>query len=272
MKSIKRALSQLLIFAILAIALFYALLQINWISKVPIDKLPDVNQSQIDDFLWEQMRLQLNLKSDSDSTAILTRKLLTTLAIANGWNDSIYHLHIDRNDVVNAFAYPGNHIVINIGLIKFCKTEGELLSVIAHETAHLNENHPMTLLKREIGVSLLSAAILGNKNSKILGNISKTLTLTAYQREEESTADRLGIEYLIKAEIDPNDFINIQKELAKKESDLTKSLEWINTHPDWQQRISDIEALLKEQPKINYTPRKILTTIEWNYLNMNNEI
>lgn len=262
----KKALFQLLIFIIAAAALFFALRQVNWVSKMPLDKLPDVNQSKIDDFLWDQMKLQLNMKEDSDSTTVITRKLLTTLCSANDWNDSIFHLHVDRNETVNAFAYPGNHIVINTGLIEFCKTEGELLSVIAHEVAHLNEDHPMTLLKREIGVSLLSTAILGNKNSKVLGDISKTLTLTAYQREEESTADRLGLQYLIKAEMNPNDFINIQKELAKKESDLAKNLEWVSSHPNWEQRISDLETLLKEQPKINYTPHTILTPNEWSTL------
>ncbi len=266
MKSINKALVQLLLFGIITFALFFALLQINWISKVPVDKLPDINQSQVDDFLWKQMSLQLNLKTDSDSTVILTRKLFTALSIANGWNDTIYHLHLDNNKVVNAFAYPGNHIVINTELIKFCKTEGELISVIAHEAAHLNEDHPMTLLKREIGVSLISAAILGNNNGKVLRDISKTLTLTAYQREEESTADRLGLQYLIKAELDPIDFINVQKELAKDESEVTKSLEWINSHPNWEQRINDIEVLIKELPKLSYTPRKLLTTEEWSFL------
>ena len=262
----KKALFQLIIFLLLATSLYFALLQINWVSKIPLNELPSIDQTQLDDFLWNQMQLQLNLIPDSDSTTIIARKLLTQLSVANEWNDSVYYLHIDRNKVVNAFAYPGNHIVVNTGLIEFCKTEGELLSVIAHETAHLNKNHPMTLLKREVGVALLSSVIFGKNNSKVLTEISKTLTLTAYQREEESTADRLGLQYLIKAKMDPKDFINIQKELAKKENDLTKSLEWVSTHPDWQQRIEDLEVLLKSQPPITYKPQNILSPQEWSLL------
>ena len=118
----------------------------------------------------------------------------------------------------------------------------------------------------EVGVALLSSVIFGKNNSKVLTEISKTLTLTAYQREEESTADRLGLQYLIKAKMDPKDFINIQKELAKKENDLTKSLEWVSTHPDWQQRIEDLEVLLKSQPPITYKPQNILSPQEWSLI------
>ncbi|MGB0224537.1 MAG: M48 family metallopeptidase, partial [Marinobacterium sp.] len=49
-------------------------------------------------------------------------------------------LVIDQQEV-NAFAAPGGIIGINAGLLLATETEDQLMSVIAHEFAHLSQRH-----------------------------------------------------------------------------------------------------------------------------------
>lgn len=262
----KRGIFQLFTAIALIGLIFFALSQINWITKLHIKEIPSIDEDKIERFLWERCKLGLDLEPQKSATQTTTEHLLKAICTSNEWNDTIYHIHINQSKEINAFAFPGNHLVLNTALINFCKTEGELMSVMSHEMAHINKNHPMELLKREIGVSLLSALLLGENNSKVIGQISKSLTISAYQREEETQADLLGAKYLINCKKDPQEFINFQQELSKKESSLPSSMDWIQSHPNWEQRIADLHKLIKE---LDYKPAStinILTIEEWNEL------
>ena len=60
--------------------------------------------------------------------------------------------------VINAFAAPGGYIGIYRGLILASESEGELASVLAHETAHVTQNHLARSFERAGRVNI--AAIL----------------------------------------------------------------------------------------------------------------
>jgi len=63
---------------------------------------------------------------------------------------------------VNAFAMPGGYIGVHTGLIVMTQHESELASVLAHEIAHVSQNHLARMLSKTSEspwVSLASIAL-----------------------------------------------------------------------------------------------------------------
>jgi beta-barrel assembly-enhancing protease len=46
-------------------------------------------------------------------------------------------IEIINHDMVNAFALPGGYIMVTTGLIDFCESAEEFVSVVCHEAAHV---------------------------------------------------------------------------------------------------------------------------------------
>jgi len=95
-------------------------------------------------------------------------------------------LHVIRNKEVNAFAAPDNHLVIFSGLIDYCDSFEEVAGVMAHEIAHMEKNHIMKKLAREVGISAL---VTVTTSGSIPTDILRVLATSAYDRSMENEAD-----------------------------------------------------------------------------------
>ena len=56
-------------------------------------------------------------------------------------NNIKYTFKVVNDPAINAFAIPGGHCYVNLGLIDFAETESELASVIGHEIGHYKKGH-----------------------------------------------------------------------------------------------------------------------------------
>ncbi|NLW57138.1 MAG: M48 family metalloprotease, partial [Firmicutes bacterium] len=78
-----------------------------------------------------------------------------------------------------------------------------MAGVLAHEVAHVDREHSMKTLKRQLGMSLLLRLILKPEDSpeelRKIGAIAVNLTQLGYSREEEFEADRYGVYFMEKA-------------------------------------------------------------------------
>ena len=75
---------------------------------------------------------------------------------------SPWRLQFRRMGGPNAFALPGNTIVVTDELVRFAKTDDELLAVLAHEVGHLRERHATRLVLQQSGVAVLATALAGD--------------------------------------------------------------------------------------------------------------
>lgn len=120
-------------------------------------------------------------------------------------------LLIDRSSVVNAYALGGNVLVINLGMIHFCRTREELALVVAHELSHNLQHHVENLMK-EAAEWLASdeyrksvKAVLDSKYERY--SRLKTVfegyqfSRSRHQRYHESDADSLAILLLKNAHV-----------------------------------------------------------------------
>lgn len=187
--------------------------------------------------------------------------------------DIVLNVHVVSGDeMLNAFAAPGGHLIIFSGVLKKADSVDEVAGVLAHEMAHIEMNHPMKSLTRNLGVFLTLQMMFGNT-----GAVSNTAKLAGifnqlhYSRQNEFEADLVGQNLLNKARIDPSSLGLFFERLKKEEkaernqhdgSDFSEFLTYFSTHPHPQVRINKL--------KINETTatvyKKTLNEIEWQAL------
>ena len=141
-------------------------------------------------------------------------------------------------------------------MIQDCKKTEALQGVLGHEIAHIEKNHVMKKLSKEIGYSVLLAAAGGSKTGEVTRQIFKTLSSTAYDRKLEKEADITSVNYMIKAKIDPKPMADFMYQMAQ-DNQSEKYMEWISDHPDSEERAKYILEYIKgKKLKSNNTDEK----------------
>jgi beta-barrel assembly-enhancing protease len=234
--------------------------KVNWIKLFQIDKITKSTEEKLGDLIWETY--------SSTTTEITSYKIINTvdsivnkICDANDIDSSQIKIHVIEKDEINAFALPGNHLAIYSGLITDCDNADELAGVIAHELAHMQKNHVMKKLVKEIGMGALISLTTGNGNGGTVGEIIHMLSSSAYDRKLESEADITGVDYLIKAKINPEGLAQFLFRMATTEKNMPKAVYWISTHPESEERAKDIMARIKVSKKQNY-PKS--SSADWN--------
>lgn len=152
-------------------------------------------------------------------------------------NDSfLFKIIIVNSELINAFALPGGNIILTTGLIQFCDSTEELVAVLAHEAGHIVERHLISRLIKEIGIS-----ILNSDDNFVIGEITKGIISSGYDRKQEEEADLFSCNLLNKAGMEPRILASFLRRLKESENqDLFKNFEIFSSHPDIDKRIRDI--------------------------------
>jgi predicted Zn-dependent protease len=96
--------------------------------------------------------------------------------------------HYINSDTVNAFAALGGHIFVFRGLLEKLPNENTLVTLLAHEIAHVKYRHPIRSLGSGILVSMAISAITGNTHSDLLGTAGMISSLK-FGRDMEQQSD-----------------------------------------------------------------------------------
>lgn len=150
-------------------------------------------------------------------------------------------------DLVNAFATPGNRIVLTRGLIESAKSADEVAGVLAHEMGHAALLHPETSLVRVIGMSAAVELLLGG-GSGTLANVGVLLTQLSYTRQAEEEADEEALKRLETSGISAKGLGDFFRRVSKMESPDGNSkqegatfLDMLRTHPPTSERIRRVD-------------------------------
>ena len=251
---IKKTIFQGLAIVAVFFAAWLAFSQIDFIKAFNIQQTSLRTHKKLGDFFWQSIeRTEEIITRDSATKPV--EKLVQRLTTANDIDYSKLKIHIVRNEVVNAFAMPDNHLVIYTGLIDKCDNEGELAGVIGHEMAHLQKNHVMKKLVKEIGLSVLISMAGGNGSGT---RALRILSSSAYDRNLESEADLTSAEYMLKAGMNPEQFADMMYKMSVDTG--PDHLSWLNTHPDSEDRAKAILATMKGR---KFKLKPVLTGEEW---------
>jgi len=184
--------------------IWFLLSKLDYIAFFKIEIKKSDIEINLGNIIWEQIENSEKVIYE-DSILSTLDSLIMPLCKTNNIDRDSLKVHVISNSQVNAFALPNNHLVIYTGLINKSKNEQMLLGVIGHEIAHIQNNHVMKKLSKEIGLSAIFAITAGS-NSRIISKILKTITSTSYDRDLEREADLQSVKYMLKASIDPRPF------------------------------------------------------------------
>ena len=166
-----------------------------------------------------------------------------------------------REPSINAFALPGGYIGVHTGLIQAAESESELAGVLAHEIAHISQEHLSRMIAQHdqgylptlaaIAVAVLAARSNAQVGSAALAT-SQALSLQNqlnFTREHEREADRIGLDILTSADFDPRGMSGFFNRLQRANRLYDNNApEYLRTHPINSQRIADIDSRVEHMP------------------------
>lgn len=224
---------------LLFIGIWLLFTQIDWMTLFRVQQITDKSEQKLGEILWENFNI--NDKEVSNTYVVNSvDSIVSQLCLSNNLDRSKFKVHILNNNEVNAFALPDGHLVIYSGLILNSESQDELVGVIGHEMAHIELNHVMKKLGKEIGLSVLISLTTGNSNMQVISEALKVLSSTAFDRNFEREADIKSVDYLINANVNPEPFANFLYKLSHDEHREASYLEWVSTHPDSKERATYI--------------------------------
>jgi len=171
-------------------------------------------------------------------------------------NNIKYTFKVVNDPAINAFALPGGHCYVNLGLIDFAETESELASVIGHEIGHVVGEHGMENMTKQNIIGLAGAIALGSNPSfteEFMTSLIQTGIITKYGRSAELEADKFGIQQMHDAGINPDGSKKFFEKLAKEEKGGSSRMASIlSTHPPTSIRIKKATKIINDLPPKKY--------------------
>jgi len=163
--------------------------------------------------------------------------------------------------VVNAFAAPGGVVALYSGLILTADDEHEVAGVLAHEVAHITQQHLYRAIESQkamtipLALAMVGLVLAGGGSGEaiqgaLLGGQAAAMQAQIYfTRQNEVEADRIGIQTLSQAGYDPRGM----GEFFEKMSRLTRSAgagpaEFLRTHPVNTSRIAEAQNRAQNMP------------------------
>jgi TonB family protein len=141
------------------------------------------------------------------------------------------------HDYPNAFALPGNIIVVTDGLMHLSPSDDELAAVLAHELGHLTLHHGMQSVLRNSFALLIVSGVTGDLSTltSFAAALPVSILTKGYARDLEREADRYARELMLARKIDPK---NASAILFKMETVIGTSRQstYLSTHPSDDER------------------------------------
>ncbi len=193
-------------------------------------------------------------------------ELLYRLAETSELRDRRLALIVVDNPTINAFAVPGGVVGVHNGLVRQAQTEAQFASVLTHELAHVSQRHfsrSVEAAQRSQIPTLLGmlggmVAIVAGAGDAGMAAISGTQAAAQqnqlkFSRAHEKEADRVGIQNLARAGLDPNGAADMFTVMQSATRSYRKPPEFLLTHPLTETRIADARNRARQYPKRVFT-------------------
>jgi predicted Zn-dependent protease len=170
--------------------------------------------------------------------------------------DRNFHFHVLRIPGINAFAAPAGVVALNAGLILAADTPDEVAGVVAHEIAHVTQNHLQRGMEAQQSMSfpmmlatmglVLAGSLAGGMDAETAQGVLATGVGMAQQsqinftRQNEAEADRIGIQLMARAGYNPRGmaaFFNTLNFVSRSRG--AGPPEYLRTHPMTVSRVAE---------------------------------
>ena len=167
-----------------------------------------------------------------------------------------------ENAQANAFALPGNTIVVADGLINTASQE-EISAVLAHELGHHSLRHVRIALVR-LSLSSVLIGITTGDFSNTIGQLTTAIWHLGFSRNQEFAADEFAVQRLQASGMDGSALVSALEKIETQERNLKKfpqnsdaesghkgyieDFELLSTHPATNERAERIRAIASGAP------------------------
>jgi beta-barrel assembly-enhancing protease len=169
----------------------------------------------------------------------LWKTAVDTITLAN-FPEEEFDAVVHYADFLNAWVTTGNEINITANLLHELSKE-QRIAVAAHEIAHLKAGHYYTKLGvsilTSIGFSVLNIFIPGAGYSEYL---IKPALVGGFSRPQELEADKMGVEYMIRAGYSSEYFLQLLEVFRENSGDKSGEASYFSTHPTSEERMQQI--------------------------------
>jgi len=178
--------------------------------------------------------------------------------------DGSFHFFVLRENSINAFASVAGVIGLHAGLILLAEDENEVAGVVAHEIAHVTQDHLARGMENQQQVSMpamiatlglaIAASAAGNADAGqalMLGGMGLSQQMMInHTRSAEMEADRIGIALLGHAGFDPEGMTRFFERMNIRGRAMGQGPpEYLRTHPLSINRVA--EARSRAQDLVN---------------------
>ena len=164
---------------------------------------------------------------------------------APSWN---WEINVMDTPEINAWCMAGGKIMVYSGLIdKLQPSDAELAALLGHEIAHALREHTREAVSRSLGQQLvltgLATATGASQSTVQIANAVAQVTYSLpHGREQETEADRMGLELMARAGYEPRAAVTFFQKLAR--ASPGKGPSWLSTHPQSEARAADLQAYI----------------------------
>jgi len=207
-----------------------------------------------------QIRRQTDIVNDPEVEAYI-ESIGYRLVAQSDNSRQLFTFFVVNDTSINAFAAPGGIIGINTGIIINSESESELAGVMAHEIAHVTQQHMARSVEMQQKMSIpmmaamLGAILIASQNADAGAAAMMAIQGGAIQaqinftRSNEEEADRIGMQLLQRAGFSPDGMVSFFEKLHRNSRYTAQAPEFLRTHPLTVNRIADVQARAANMPR-----------------------
>ncbi|MEZ0310298.1 MAG: M48 family metalloprotease [Myxococcota bacterium] len=160
-------------------------------------------------------------------------------SVGNGLGFPQVSFSVLNSEEPNAYALDSGAVFVSRGLLALLNDEGELASVLGHETGHIAANHgkkreiasaPFDALSKTLRKLLgLIKPSVGNRVADATNTTARVVALAPISRAQERRADEAGVELAAAAGYDPLSLTHVLRRLEAYVA--AQSTSWLDDHP-----------------------------------------
>lgn len=227
-------------------SIFFIIIAVYWASIFTLDsiveKLSSEQEAKIMKLVGASSKLSFkSLEGKTKNERILiANKILKDLVEISEFKKREFSIQVIPGKEVNAFAIPGDNILLVEELLEKVESENELAMVIGHELGHFHFRHHLKGMGRSLVMVFFSMMVFGEDNplSKLfLGGLN--YTDRKFNQQQETDCDLYGASLVFQKYGHLGGGLKFFERLGESEGMLHK---YLSTHPLSQDRIKRIES------------------------------
>ena len=215
--------------------------------------VPDSQLVDLADQAWAEM-LSKTPVSNSPAMAERLAGVAARITRVSGRDDLTWEFVVLDSPELNAFVLPNGKVAVFKGMMEFAAADDELGAVVGHEVAHVLARHPAERVSQqlaaEVGMTLAQIAFGGEngENAQLVAGIfglgATYGVLLPYSRTHELEADRVGVDLMRKAGMEPRGARRFWERMIERRETQGAPPEALSSHPADQRRLTALRAVL----------------------------